>query len=399
MSRRKTSILLFADDKEISSSVQKVLSGIDGLKLSSQDASVANLNGKALEVAAENDIVIFATDPERTDDLSAIRTLDNQRSDRTVFLALTDSDMPLSRARALSDAGVDDVLPYPMSDDELTRQIDKWIKKIAVASASGGDREGVIIPVIQARGGIGSTTVAVNLADQLVSKKSRFRKEPANNVTLVDLDLQFGTVADFLELEPSGALMQMATGGIVPDGMWLSQSLVQTEGGLKVLTAPEDFMPLDAVSNHQIETLLDGLRRSNDYIVLDLPRAITSWMEPIMANADEVIVVTDTTVPSIRATSRLIDFYKAENPTLEFKVVINHEKKPLVQAHHHKEAAKVLDQKFEHWLPHDPKAARSAVDFGKPLSEVAPRSDLAKAIANLAKATMQAMPAAERATQ
>ena len=179
--------------------------------------------------------------------------------------------------------------------------------------------------------------------------------------------------------------------------MWVEQSLATTDGGLHVLTAPQDFMPLDGVSDAQIETLIEALRRSNDYVVLDLPRAITSWMGPVMAAADEVIVVTDTTVPSIRAADRIIDFYKTENPTLEFKVVINHEKKPLVQAHHHKEAAKVLDQKFEHWLPHDPKGARAGVDYGKPLSEVAPRSDLYKAIANLAKSTIQAMPAAERA--
>jgi Flp pilus assembly CpaE family ATPase len=55
--------------------------------------------------------------------------------------------------------------------------------------------------------------------------------------------------------------------------------------------------------------------------------------------------------------------------------------------------------KFDHWLPHDAKAARSAIDYGKPLSEVAPRSDLGKAIANLAKSTLKAMPVVERASQ
>ena len=109
-------------------------------------------------------------------------------------------------------------------------------------------------------------------------------------------------------------------------------------------------------------------------------------------------MVTDTTVPSIRSAKRLIDFYKGENPGLKINIVINHEKKPLVQGQHHKEAARALDQKFEHWLPHDPKAARASVDYGKPLSAVAPRSDLNKAVTALAKATMTALPAVERAT-
>lgn len=395
MSRNRTSILLFSDDKEISSSVQNALSSVPGLKVKAEDVSVANINGHAIELAAENDIVIFATDPENAQDISAIRTLDQRRKEGTVFLALTDSGISLARARALSDVGVDDVLPYPMPAGELTKQIDKWIKKLSAASAS--DHEGIIIPVVQARGGIGSTTVAVNLADHLIAPKGRFRKDAGNKVALVDLDLQFGSVGDFLDVPPQNAIYQMAAGGVVPDAMWVEQSMTETASGLMVLSAPEDFMPLDAVSDKQIEGLVDTLRRNYDYVVLDLPRALVSWVQPVMNVADELIVVTDTTVPSIRSAKRLIDFYKGENPGLKVNVVINHEKRPLVQGQHHKEAARVLEQKFEHWLPHDPRAARTSVDYGKPLSAVAGRSDLNKAITALAKATLKAMPAVERA--
>ena len=398
MSRMKTSVLLFSDDKEISSSVQKAVSGIEGVRLNSEELSVSNLNGKAMEMAADNNIVIFATDPGNASDLTAIQELNSKRSNDTVFLALTDSDIPLAKARALSDAGVDDVLPYPLPEGELTKQVDKWVKKRATAFASSGDRQGVVIPVVQARGGIGSTTVAVNLADHLVVRKSRFRKEAGNDVAIVDLDVQFGSVGDFLDVEAQGSLMQMATGGVMPDASWVQQSMTEAEGGLKVLTAPIDFMPLDALNDMQIEALIDALRRSHDYVVIDLPRAIVSWIAPIMAVADEVVVVTDTTVPSIRSAKRLIDFYTAENPSLKVNVVINHEKKPLVQGHHHKEAASVLEHKFEHWLPHDPKAARTAIDYGKPLSSVAPRSDLNKAITALAKSTMKAFPMVDRVT-
>ena len=399
MSRMRTSILLFSDDKEISSSVQKALSQVAGLKLNAQDVSVAKVNGHALDLAGQSDIVIFATDPENADDLSAIRNLDSRREEKTIFLALADSNISLSSARALSDAGVDEVLPYPMSDDELKRQVEKWIKKVAAAARSGGDREGAVIPVIQARGGVGSTTVAVNLADHLAGRKSRFRKEALHSVVIVDMDLQFGTVGDFLDVDPQDAMMQMARGGIIPDAMWVEQSLAQTPGGLHVLTAPPEFAPLDSISEMQVKALVEALRRTHDYVIIDLPRALVTWIDPIMSAADQAIIVTDTTVPSIRATRRLMDFYKGENPTLEFNVVISHEKKPMMLAQHHKEAARLLNVKFEHWLPNDPKPARSAIDYGKPLSEVAPRSDLCKAIANLAKSTLKALPVVERASQ
>lgn len=398
MSRNRTSILLFSDDKEISASVQAALAEVQGLKMRAEETSVANINGHAIEMAADNDIVIFATDPDNADDITAIRTLDQRRSEGTVFLALTDSNISLARARALSDAGVDDVLPYPMPEGELSRQVDKWIKKLSAASASAGEREGVVIPVVQARGGIGSTTVAVNLADHLLGQKGRFRKEAMHRVALIDLDLQFGSVGDFLEVAPQNAILQMAAGGVIPDAMWVEQSMSKTEHGLDVLTAPEDFMPLEAVGVQQIEALITTLRRNYDYVVLDMPRVLVPWIQPVVEVADELILVTDTTVPSIRSAKRLMEFHRGENPGLTVLPVINHEKRPMVQAQHQKEAARALDLKFEHWLPHDPKAARASVDYGKPLSAVAPRSDLNKAITALAKATLKAMPVVERAT-
>jgi Flp pilus assembly CpaE family ATPase len=392
---KATSVLLITDDKGVSNAVTVALSDKPRVRLSSENRSVASLNGTAVQMAAENDIVVFATDPGNKDDLTAIKALDAQRGENSIFLALADREISLARARALTDAGVDDVLPFPVTGDELGRQMEKWLLKAAGTRSSGG-KEGTVIAVAQARGGIGATTVAVNLADQLLVRKSRFRKEPSNSVAIVDLDLQFGAVGDFLDIDPQEGLMQLATGGVMPDQMWVEQSLAETPGGLSVLTAPADFMPLEAINSKQIETLIEALRATHDYVVIDLPRALVDWIEPVVGNSDEIAIVTDTTVPSIRATRRLMDFYLADNPGLAIEIVINHEKRPMMQAAHHKEAARVLEKKFEHWLPHDVKAARAAVDFGKPLSEVAPRSDLTKNIAGFARAVAKRASAGER---
>ena len=394
---KSTSVLLISDDSGVSNAVTVALAGKPRVRLLSENRSVASLNGTAVRMAAENDIVVFATDPGNKDDLNAIAALNAQRGENSIFLALADREISLARARALSDAGVDDVLPFPVTGDELGRQMEKWLLK-AAGSRSGGGRDGAVIAVAQARGGIGATTVAVNLADQLQVRKSRFRRDPSNSVAIVDLDLQFGAVGDFLDVDPQEGLMQLATGDVMPDEMWVEQSLAETQGGLSVLTAPADFMPLEAINAKQIGTLIEALRKAHDYVVIDLPRALVDWIEPVVGSADQIVIVTDTTVPSVRATRRLMDFYLADNPGLEIEVVINHEKRPMLQAAHHKEAARVLERKFEHWLPHDAKAARSAVDFGRPLSEVAPRSDLTKSIGGLARATAKRLPMGERAS-
>jgi pilus assembly protein CpaE len=108
-------------------------------------------------------------------------------------------------------------------------------------------------------------------------------------------------------------------------------------------------------------------------------------------------LVTDSSVPSIRQARRLIDFYTEDNLNLKIDIVIGQEKRPVVKGKHHTEAAKVLERSFEHWLPFDPRAARESVDQGKPLSQVAGRSPLTRAIARLGKDTISALAAGETA--
>lgn len=390
-----SSILLISADEEIAANIGGALSELEGARVNRQDMSVSQMNGTAVELASDHDIVIFATDPSNAADLSAIEVMTDQRGRDTVYLALTDADLPLSKARALTRAGVDDVLPYPSAGNEIIEQVNHWIarKRAAIEEryASAGTR-GKLIAVQQARGGIGSTTIAVNLADQLLDRRGTFRKEAANRVVIVDLDLQFGTVGDFLDVDEQEGLLQLAVENFLPDTSWVEQSLVRLPSGLAVLAAPQRFAPLESLQPEQVATLIATLKTMFDYVVVDLPRALVGWIEPVLAECDRLYIVMDMTVPAVRASRRLMDFVLADNTGLQIELIVNREKKPMMLREHHREAAKALDATFNHWIPDDPKAARSAVDFGKPVSEVAGRSDLARGIANLARATLTQLP-------
>ena len=390
-----SSILLISADEEIATNIGGALSELEGARVNRQDMSVSQMNGSAVEMASDHDIVIFATDPSNAADLSAIEVMTDQRGRDTVYLALTDADLPLSKARALTRAGVDDVLPYPSAGNEIIEQVNQWIarKRAAIEEryASAGTR-GKLIALQQARGGIGSTTVAVNLADQLLDRRGTFRKEALNRVVIVDLDLQFGTVGDFLDVDEQEGLLQLAVENFLPDTSWVEQSLVRLPSGLAVLAAPQRFAPLDSLQPEQVATLIATLKTMFDYVVVDLPRALVSWIEPVLAECDRLYIVMDMTVPAVRASRRLMDFVLADNAALPIELIVNREKKPMMLREHHREAAKALDATFNHWIPDDPKAARNAVDFGKPVSEVSGRSDLARGIANLARATLTQLP-------
>ncbi|SMX22049.1 AAA family ATPase [Boseongicola aestuarii] len=391
-----SSILLISADDEVATNVTSALEKIEKARVSRESSSVSQLNGAAVAMAADHDVVIFATDPSNAADLTAIELLTDQRKPGTIYLALTDGDLPLSKARALSRAGVDDVLPYPLSNDELVMQVNEMLAKkraeFTESFSGAGARNGHLFAVQQARGGVGATTIAVNLADQLLNRKGAFKKEAGNKVVIVDFDLQFGTVGDFLDVDQQEGLLQLASENFIPDAMWIEQSMTRLPSGLAVLAAPSSFVPLEAMQPAQIEGLIKTLKTMFDYVVVDLPRALVNWIEPVLAETDQLLIVTDMTVPAVRATRRLMEFVLADNAQLPIEVVINHEKKPMILREHHREAAKALDVTFHYWIAHDPKAAREAVDYGKPLSEVSARSDIAKGIALMAKSILTAFP-------
>ncbi len=392
MSGKGKSVLLITPDASVSDAIGSALAGLDGVNVRTEPTTLAGLNGKAAYLARDRDIIIFEASDDEDADLEAIKALKANHLAGGMLLALADSSITLSRVRALNRAGVDEVLPKPVVGQEIGSRVERMFTK-AEAKSSAPEARGRIIAVAQARGGVGATTVAVNLAYELVGKSGFLKKKVFRSVALVDLDVQFGSVGTLLDLDEQNALHQMAIEGTVPDATFLKQIMTVLPNGMSVLAAPSKFMPLDSLQPRQVEAILDTLRQVNDVVVVDLPHALGSWMEPVLGRADELIIVSDTSVPSIRHCRRLIDFVTADNPGLTVRVVINHEKKRvLFGAGAQKEMQKALNRKLEHWLPHDPRAARASADRGKPLAVLAPRSALGKAIARLARQTSASLP-------
>lgn len=393
MTDKAKNVLLISADASVGAVVGKALAGMEGLKLRTEMSTLAGLNGEAAAIAAGKDIIIFETTDDETADVEAIRALKAAHQVGGMLLALADSGITLSRVRALAQAGVDEVMPLPLAAEEVGSHVQKLIDRAAHARASEPERRGRVIAVAQARGGVGATTVAVNLANDLVGQPGFLNRRPTHSVAILDLDLQFGSVGAMLDLPEQNALLELALEGAIPDAEFLARTMSSLPNGLKVLPAPSKFMPLDSLHPPQIAAMLDMLRQANDFVVVDLPHALGGWMEPVLKRADELIIVSDTSVPSVRHCRRLIDFFTADNPDLPVRIVINHEKRALFSSSVQKEVQKALNRKLDHWLPHDPGAARASADRGKPLAQVAPRSQLGKAISRLARQTLSEFPA------
>ncbi len=389
MTATTKSMLVIAPEASVSEAIGRSLAADPGVRVDTQSSTLAGMNGRAVKAMAEYDIILFQTSPDDQADINAIRDLVTHRRSGTKLMALAEGNISLSQARALSNAGVDEVLPLPTAAGDVDRQV----ARLGRRESGAGDRAGRIIAVAQARGGVGSTTVAVNLADQLASGAGLRKRDTRPKVAIVDFDLQFGTIGSFLDLGEQDTLLQLALDGTIPDANFLEQSMAVTPNGLSVLAAPSKFAPLDSLRPDQVAAILDTLRQTQDYVIVDLPRALVGWIEPIVERADEFMIVTDISVSSIRHCRRLIDFFTQDNPALPVEIVVNHQRRPLLQSQLQREAAKVLERRLDHWLPHDPRSAAAAADRGQPLSRSAPRSALGKAMTRLAQSTRSSLPA------
>lgn len=383
MAQSDKAIVLISEDPAFTERIGAILSKQAGLSVTECKSTLAGLNGKATEHARTSELIIFKATPDAQGEEQALKALVASGGTARI-LAVSDSTVPFGVAHGLLRAGVSEIVPDTIEDAELARVVSRLSVPRRLTLTAQDQRDGQVIVISKARGGIGATTLAVNLADQLCGKKKLFGKSVSRKVVLVDLDLQFGAVAGFLDLQPNNALYSMARDRVEPDSVFLQQSIETTASGLAVLAAPAGFMPLNALQPEQVGTLIRRLRQTYDYVVIDLPHAMVDWLTPVLEAANHVLIVSGTSVPFVQQTRRLIDFFKEQNPSIHIEVVVGQEKKPLLRSRRHAEAAKALETEFRHWLPPDHKAAENAMDRGCPLSQTDSGSPLTKEIAQIA---------------
>lgn len=383
---RRKSLALISDHPEMNHCVTQAVDSIEELSLETHAGTLSSVNGHVSHLVHEHDLLMFHLVDEN--DVEIVSRLRRHVGARGMLLALTERDIPLSEARALSKSGVDEILPFPIDQDELTAQIRKLTldkSVLPVLYAPQTRRLGQVISICPARGGVGASTLTINLADQLQGHSGILKKQTKYRVAVVDLDLQFGTIASALDLRPSPGLMKMAQDGILPDRTFVQQSVVQHEAGLDVLTAPEEFMPLDVLTRAQIEALIETLRQDYDFIVIDLPRALVDWLGAVITASDRILMVGDSSVPSIAQACRLIDFFSRERLEPPIEMVMGHESKPTFKGGRHVEAQKTLGRELRYWLPDDAQRTKQALDRGQLLSRTSSNCSLLKAIRSMGR--------------
>ena len=267
----------------VAETVARVLGRMPAFSLRSAQESITALSAETEAGIGAAALVVFEIDPASLSDSNAILRLVELGGPKTRFLAVTGEDLPLSQARALMKLGIDDVVPTGEDAEELAETLSGALREVLTAAAppppevaggGGPRRAGTVIAVTRGRGGLGATTLAVNLADMLLEPQGLLVKANSHTVALVDLDIQFGNAGSYLDLEDNGAMVEIARAPSVPDRAFLDTALQKHPSGLRVLTAPKAAMPLEAIDETKVGAIIESLRQDFDYVVIDLPRAL-----------------------------------------------------------------------------------------------------------------------------
>ena len=159
---------------------------------------------------------------------------------------------------------------------------------------------GRVITVVSAKGGVGKTTVATNLAIGLA-------RTGRNSTVLVDLDIQFGDVASALNLDPEYCLPDAVRGQASRDPMVLKTFLSLHETGLYVICGPRTPAEADAVTAHDVGHLLHMLVSEFQYVVVDTAPGLSEHVLAAMDQTTELVLVTSMDVPGVRGLRKELD--------------------------------------------------------------------------------------------
>ena len=276
-------------------------------------------------------------------------------------------------------AGATEYLLRPVVETDLVFALQKlgrlWFTKAAPELDAGS-----VITVFSPKGGVGVTTIAINLAIDIYEET----KKPT---ILVDMDLNAGDVTTFLNIKPSYTISDVTANISRLDKSFLQGVISKHESGIFVLAEPQKVEEGVSISGAEIDKVLSLLRKMFTYIIIDAEtisdRTITAFRM-----SDIVLLVFYMSLPGIRNMKRYIKYFERMGLGNDrVKIVANrYLKKGEITI---EDTEKALNYSLYSVIPNDYATAMSCLNKGIPLKVGAPKSQMSTAIKELAEAIVK----------
>ena len=228
---------------------------------------------------------------------------------------------------------------------------------------------GTVVAVYSPKGGVGSTTVATNLAVALAAR-------PRTSVALLDLDLQFGDIGSALDLRGANSVAEVVGHEELTSEL-IDETFVKHASGIRVLLAPDDLALVEGIDPEGVVRLLSQLRRHFDYVVADLWSSFEALTLGVLRTADRVLLVTTPELPSLRNVQRVLQATRADLH-LDDKTIVVANRYPGKTGLSQADMAKALGHKISATIPSEGITVTDAINRGLSLLDSRARVRIAR---------------------
>ncbi|MGH7258056.1 MAG: AAA family ATPase [Nitrospiraceae bacterium] len=312
------------------------------------------------------DMVVIELDegsPQRT--FTAIRSTLSAAAQTEIFLTAsrTDPQVILEAFRI----GVKEFIPQPLNRQEVETALTRFEERAKAKILTNEKKAGVVVSMLGAKGGIGTSTVATNLAislRQIAQHKS---------VALVDLNRHDSDLPLFLDLPAPRGLRDLSDDISRLDETILQSVLAKHESGIDLLPSGYDGMDgIEPVPGCVLRTL-DLMRSLYDYVLVDCGHILENGTREALDYSSSVMVVMTLNLPTIRRTKRLLELLRAAHyGSDKILLVVNRHSKEDEEILRHTEES--LEHKIAGLIPNGYATVNQAISNGKSLKAVAPKA-------------------------
>ena len=261
----------------------------------------------------------------------------------------------------------------PVLTEEELKKLPPEIQKKLAPLLSGNMKNGKVLNFIGAKGGVGTTTIAVNIALGLC--------ELSKSTALLDMNPLFGEIPIFLNIESNFNWGDISKSASTLDSTYLMGVLTKHCSGVHVLPSPERFNGY--ASSGMVERLLAQMKELFDYVIVDSGRQLDDSIADVIKTTDTIFLVTNLTLPSLVNVKKLL--WTIQNLGFQqdrVRVIVSQKPKDPVSI---KAAEKTISKGIFWTIPDNLQVASSAINKGEPILSSAEKSDISKSIRDLVK--------------
>ncbi len=325
---------------------------------------------QAYSQATTPDVLVLETEGHRDQVLSELSQL-AQVCDPSTKVILIGHVNDVILYRELIRQGLSEYLVAPVHQLQVIDAVSSLFNE------PGADPIGRIVAFIGAKGGVGSSTIAHNVAT-LASDEYQV------DTIVTDLDLAFGTAGLNFNQDPAQGIAEAIASSDRIDQTMLERLLTKCSERLNLLSAPAQVEKSLGIEDDTLEPIIDAIRSSAPLIILDIPNLWTVWSKQLLLGADDVIITSTPDLASLRNTKNIFDFLTGARPNDKAPLVVLNQvgvqKRPEIPV---AEFSKAIGVEPAVVIPFDAHVFGTAATNGQMLNEVGPKSKAAEQVAML----------------